>query len=266
MKEILLVVLGFFLGSIPNIIKGVKEKRRKNIKNKKLNNGELKLIDSFPHDMEIISLDEVKKIFLKFNNPINEKSLKYIKNLHTINNTHIQWSVSDYVQLEEDGTKIIWKTNERRLGDRKLFCTLENNYPCFEIQVGSESNHIEDVHGNLLPHKKIKVIINDTNEYDKNFKQKELVEKLSKEAIVILTEAKEDTSGVILLTSYLSGTVLEINGKKLIDTLEREEIAKWENAIKELEENEYIIDKNGEGEMFFITTVGYNLIDSFMNS
>ena len=54
---------------------------------------------------------------------------------------------------------------------------------------------------------------------------------LSQEARVLLKEASQDRGGTILLARHMGGTVLQTNGKNLISSNERREIAKWEQAL-----------------------------------
>jgi hypothetical protein len=84
---------------------------------------------------------------------------------------------------------------------------------------------------------------------------------LSQEARVLLKEASQGRGGTILLARHLSGTVLQANGKNLIPTNERREIAKWEQALDELVSNDLVIARGYKGEVFEITNLGFQVAD-----
>lgn len=84
---------------------------------------------------------------------------------------------------------------------------------------------------------------------------------LSQEARVLLKEASQDRSGTILLARYLGGTVLQTNGRNLIPSNERREIAKWEQALEDLVSNDLVVARGYKGEMFEITNLGYQVAD-----
>lgn len=86
---------------------------------------------------------------------------------------------------------------------------------------------------------------------------------LSEEAKVLLKEASHDKNGVIMYLRYLGGTDIQTNGKNLIPNNDRRTIAKWDEALQELVNEELVIERGYKGEVFEITSKGYQLADSF---
>lgn len=82
---------------------------------------------------------------------------------------------------------------------------------------------------------------------------------LSDEAQDLLLEATEDKSGTILHARYIGGTSIQTNGKNQIPTDDRETVAKWEAALRELVKNELAEEVGTKGEIFQITASGYNV-------
>lgn len=87
------------------------------------------------------------------------------------------------------------------------------------------------------------------------------IPKLSHEARVLLKEASLDTSGVIVLIRFIGGTDVQTNGKSLISGSERREVAKWEDALTQLINEELVIARGAKGEIFEITNLGYQIAD-----
>jgi hypothetical protein len=84
---------------------------------------------------------------------------------------------------------------------------------------------------------------------------------LSAEARVLLKEASQDRGGTIIVVRNLGGTAIQTNGKNLIPSNERREIAKWEQALEELTSNELVVGRGYKGEIFEITNLGYQVAD-----
>lgn len=84
---------------------------------------------------------------------------------------------------------------------------------------------------------------------------------LSHEARVLLKEASQDRGGMILLARYIDGTALQVNGKNLILSNERREIARWEQALEELVSNDLVVARGHDREVFEITNLGYQIAD-----
>jgi hypothetical protein len=112
-----------------------------------------------------------------------------------------------------------------------------NDHPFF--QLGGESSH----HGTELVESRTQL------------------PQLSPEARVLLKEASQDSGGTIIHARYLSGTAIQTNGKNLIPSNERREVAKWEDALEQLSSNGFVVDRGFKGEIFEITNLGYQVAD-----
>ena len=81
------------------------------------------------------------------------------------------------------------------------------------------------------------------------------------EARVLLKEASQDRGGTIIHARYIGGTLIQTNGKNLIPSNERREVAKWEQALEELKAKNLVVDRGHKGEVFEITNLGYQVAD-----
>lgn len=124
-------------------------------------NSFLKLIDYFPKDSQRIRTEEVKNIFLKFNNPIDRDTQVYIKNYYIQANSICQWNTCGWIEFAEGDTLLKWHVHEQLLSDSYCYGPLEFDYPRFEIQIGSKDSDwkVKDVHGNEFPYYMIPVKI-----------------------------------------------------------------------------------------------------------
>jgi len=84
---------------------------------------------------------------------------------------------------------------------------------------------------------------------------------LTNEARLLLKEASLDQRGVIMKFRVIGGTFLKTNGKDLIISQERREIAKWEAALEELTNLNLVTEVGHKGERFEITNSGYQIAD-----
>jgi len=84
---------------------------------------------------------------------------------------------------------------------------------------------------------------------------------LSPEARVLLKEASQDQGGTIIHLVHFGGTDIQTNGKNLIPSNERREIAKWEQALRELTSQDLVVARGHKGEIFEITNLGYQVAD-----
>lgn len=84
---------------------------------------------------------------------------------------------------------------------------------------------------------------------------------LSSEAKILLKEASQDSGGTIIHARYIGGTAVQANGKNLIPSDDRREVAKWEEALAQLVTEELVVDMSGKGEVFQITNMGYQTAD-----
>lgn len=84
---------------------------------------------------------------------------------------------------------------------------------------------------------------------------------LSQEARILLKEASQDPHGHILHARYIGGTNIQTNGKNLIPSNERREVAKWEAALEELKYNDLLVERGHKGEVFEVSNLGYQIAD-----
>lgn len=84
---------------------------------------------------------------------------------------------------------------------------------------------------------------------------------LSPEARILLKEASQDGGGTILHARYIGGTTIQTNGKNLIPSNDRRDVAKWEEALGQLRSHDLIVDRGHKGEVFEITNFGYQVAD-----
>ncbi|MGF6153443.1 hypothetical protein [Pseudomonas fluorescens] len=85
---------------------------------------------------------------------------------------------------------------------------------------------------------------------------------LSPEARILLKEASQDTHGHIMYLRFLGGAAIQTNGRNFIESKERRDIAKWEAALNQLQSERLIVDRGHKGEVFEITSAGYELADT----
>lgn len=85
---------------------------------------------------------------------------------------------------------------------------------------------------------------------------------ISEHGLFILKAIELDASGTLIKVRTMSGTTLQTNGKNMIDSNERREVAKWEAAVDELLGIEFIVPVGHKGELFEMTAKGYDYLDS----
>lgn len=81
------------------------------------------------------------------------------------------------------------------------------------------------------------------------------------EARVLLKEASRDPHGAILHARFIGGTAIQTNGKNLVPSDERREVAKWEQALEELTQKGLVVARGHKGEMFEVSNLGYQVAD-----
>jgi len=118
------------------------------------NTSELKLIDYFPRQGEKITIDDVKNIYLKFNNPIDRDSQIYIRNYHIQRNSICQWNICGWIEFAEGDTLLKWHVKEEILYNNDNYAPLDIDYPRFEIQIGTKEPgwKLKDIFGNEFPY------------------------------------------------------------------------------------------------------------------
>jgi hypothetical protein len=120
-----------------------------------------KLIESFPSDNQRITTQDVKKIYLKFNNPVDKSTVPYIGNYYVQKNSFCQWNICGWIQFVENDTKLIWHVNEKDLNNKDYYGPLDIDYQRFEIHIGREPDEwrVKDIYGNELPRTVIRAYI-----------------------------------------------------------------------------------------------------------
>lgn len=88
---------------------------------------------------------------------------------------------------------------------------------------------------------------------------------LTAEAKEILLEAVNDRNGRIAKIRTNRGTQILTNGKDLVPDQSPRVVAKWTHALKELIDNSFIEDVGYKGEVFSVTSTGYEYADALGN-
>lgn len=84
---------------------------------------------------------------------------------------------------------------------------------------------------------------------------------LTTEARVLLKEASLDPHGTILYVRYIGGTDIQTNGKNVIPSKERRDVAKWEEALQNLVDLDLLVARGHKGEMFEVSNRGYQVAE-----
>lgn len=89
--------------------------------------------------------------------------------------------------------------------------------------------------------------------------------RLSKEAASILITAANGDMGIIISSTTLSSYSISINDKAFVDLpcAEGREVARWKGAIDNLLNLGLVEDKNYKGELFGLTSAGYDAADQY---
>lgn len=84
---------------------------------------------------------------------------------------------------------------------------------------------------------------------------------LSKEAAFLLKECVSDAAGQVLHLSHLSGYVLQVKGKNLIEDGNERSRAIWTAALEELERDDLLSPTGPKRNIFKVTRKGYEVAD-----
>ena len=84
---------------------------------------------------------------------------------------------------------------------------------------------------------------------------------ISDEAKELLIEASKDKHGQIMKIALMKGTVFQTNEKNMVPSGEPRIVAQWERALKELVENDFVEGKGYKGNIFAVTSKGYEYAD-----
>lgn len=84
---------------------------------------------------------------------------------------------------------------------------------------------------------------------------------LTAEARVLLKEASLDPHGTILYVRYIGGTDIQTNGKNVIPSHDRRDVAKWEQALQDLVDSDLLVARGHKGEVFEVSNRGYQVAE-----
>lgn len=84
-------------------------------------------------------------------------------------------------------------------------------------------------------------------------------EKLSSDAMELLTAAANHQKGLVMISRTLGGTDIKGGGQSFGDPKSRRVVAYWEAIVSDLLDRGLIKDANGRGEYFQVTNAGYRL-------
>lgn len=84
---------------------------------------------------------------------------------------------------------------------------------------------------------------------------------LNEKSRILLKEASNDEHGIILHMRFIGGEEIQTNGRSLIESGNRREVAAWESALQELVDKGLAVDRSGKQEYFEITDAGYRMAD-----
>ncbi|UZS62377.1 DUF4062 domain-containing protein [Pseudomonas syringae] len=87
-------------------------------------------------------------------------------------------------------------------------------------------------------------------------------EGLTDEAKRLLKEASLDPHGHVMHIRYIGGVSLQVNGKNMISSDARREVARWEAALHDLVRAGLFIGRGHKGEVFELTDLGYKVADT----
>ena len=87
------------------------------------------------------------------------------------------------------------------------------------------------------------------------------IPELSNEARILLKEASLGDHGTILHVRTIGGTNIQANSKNFISDNNPRVVARWEAALEELLDNELIVERGHEGEVFQVSDLGYKIAD-----
>lgn len=84
---------------------------------------------------------------------------------------------------------------------------------------------------------------------------------LSAEAKVLLCEATQDPRGIIHHSRSMRGLVIGTGDRNLVESQEPRIQARWTTALRQLQQHGFIEDRGTKGEVFSVTSKGYEIAD-----
>lgn len=140
------------------------------------------------------------------------------------------------------------------LNEFKKSCKDKGIYQSYDNQTEFRDKFYSDLQRTVNTHEIFGLKINSPYQADEH----KPTFTLGNEATLLLKDAVQDVHGTIFYHHFIGGSGIEVNGKSLYQGNNRRELAKWEAGLKQLEENGLIVDRNGRGEMYQVTSAGYD--------
>lgn len=84
---------------------------------------------------------------------------------------------------------------------------------------------------------------------------------MTAEARVLLKEASLDPHGTVLYVRYIGGTDIQTNGRNVIPSKDRREVAKWEQALQDLVDLNLLVARGHKGEVYEVSNRGYQVAE-----
>lgn len=119
---------------------------------------------------------------------------------------------------------------------------------------------LEELHQKLRD-ELARVVISTEQQASSPAETKSLLAGLRPEARSLLKQASLDPQGVVIYARFLDGTELQTNGKNVISSKERREVAKWEQALEQLTINGLLVARGSKREIFEMSDIGYQVAD-----
>ncbi len=88
-----------------------------------------------------------------------------------------------------------------------------------------------------------------------------VIVRISEDAQILLREASQDRTGTIMRLNTMQGLIIQTNGRQFTEPENPRSEAQWEAAVQELYSNGFIQDRGYKGEIFTVTSAGYELAD-----
>ena len=85
---------------------------------------------------------------------------------------------------------------------------------------------------------------------------------LSQEAMALLKEASQDPHGHLMYMRHLGGVIIQTNGKHMIPSDSRRDIAIWEEALNQLARVGLLVSRGTKGNLYEVTARGFEIADS----
>ena len=87
---------------------------------------------------------------------------------------------------------------------------------------------------------------------------------IGQEANELIAEAAKDNNGTILVMSFLNGDAIQTNNVNFASGADARKLAAWRNAVHQLASLSLIEDRNGRGEIYYVTDTGFRYAESLV--